>query len=374
MMRDVLGTISRWHDADIDCAIATIISSQGSIPLPVGSIMAVSRDGAVAGSISGGCVESDIFHEALDVLDTRVPVIRTYAIDDDEAGSIGLMCGGSMRVLVHPAGRADLPGLSAIADPLPETVPVSVATIVSAGELQGRTIVTVGDQVAGTLGNPLLDAEVIKQARRHLEAGSAVTVDMGVTGNCLESDLSVLISSTAQPPHLMVFGAVDFSRALIRSAKALGYRVTLCDARPVFATPERFPEADEVVTMWPHTYLESQPISASTLICVLTHDPKFDVPALTVALRSGAGYVGAMGSRRTHHDRLARLRAAGVTDDELARLSSPIGLDLGAVTPEETAISILAEIIAQRRGGSGSPLGRVDGPIHRSVVPALTAG
>ncbi|WP_040535106.1 XdhC family protein [Gordonia namibiensis] len=373
-MRDVLGTITRWHDADIDCAIATIISSQGSIPLPVGSIMAVSRDGAVAGSISGGCVESDIFHEALDVLDTRVPVIRTYAIDDDEAGSIGLMCGGSMRVLVHPAGRADLPGLSAVADPLPETVPVSVATIVSAGELQGRTIVTVGDQVAGTLGNPLLDAEVIKQARRHLEAGSAVTVDMGVTGNCLESDVSVLISSTAQPPHLMVFGAVDFSRALIRSAKALGYRVTLCDARPVFATPERFPEADEVVTMWPHTYLESQTISASTLICVLTHDPKFDVPALTVALRSGAGYVGAMGSRRTHHDRLARLRAAGVTDDELARLSSPIGLDLGAVTPEETAISILAEIIAQRRGGTGSPLGRVDGPIHRSVVPALTAG
>ncbi|WP_376740706.1 XdhC family protein [Gordonia paraffinivorans] len=163
--------------------------------------------------------------------------------------------------------------------------------------------------------------------------GTAVTVDMSVTGNCLESDVRVLFSSPARPPHLIVFGAVDFAHALIRSAKVLGYRVTLCDARPVFATPERFPEADEVVTMWPHEYLETQEISASTFICVLTHDPKFDVPALTVALRSGAGYVGAMGSRRTHHDRLGRLRAAGVTDTELTGLSSPIGLDLGAATP-----------------------------------------
>ncbi|WP_210753647.1 XdhC family protein [Gordonia paraffinivorans] len=377
MMRDVVGTIARWHDAGIDCAIATIIASRGSIPLPVGSIMAFSRDGAVAGSISGGCVESDLFHEAMDVLDTRVPVIRTYAVDD--AGAIGLMCGGSITVLVHPAGPADLPGLSAVSGPFPDSAPVSVATIVSDGDLQGRTIITIGNQVAGTCGNPLLDAEVIKQSRRHLEAASAVTVDMSVTGNCLESDVRVLFSSTARPPHLMVFGAVDFAHALIRSAKVLGYRVTLCDARPVFATPERFPEADEVVTMWPHEYLETQEISASTFICVLTHDPKFDVPALTVALRSGAGYVGAMGSRRTHHDRLGRLRAAGVTDTELTGLSSPIGLDLGAATPEETAISILGEIIAARRGGTGRPLGQVDGPIHRSApviteVPALTAG
>jgi xanthine dehydrogenase accessory factor len=163
---------------------------------------------------------------------------------------------------------------------------------------------------------------------------------------------------------MFIFGAIDFSAALVRVGKLLDYRVTICDARPVFATAKRFPEADEVVVDWPHRWLESQTVDARTVIAVLTHDPKFDVPALTLALRTPAGYVGAMGSRRTHENRLVRLRENGVTEEELARLHSPIGLDLGARTPEETAISIAAEIIESRWGGSGRNLSRTDGPIH----------
>jgi xanthine dehydrogenase accessory factor len=163
---------------------------------------------------------------------------------------------------------------------------------------------------------------------------------------------------------MFVFGAIDFSAALVRVGKLLGYRVTVVDARPVFATRKRFPDADEVVVDWPHRWLEKQEVDARTVIAVLTHDPKFDVPALAVALRSAAGYVGAMGSRRTHEDRLVRLKEAGLDDDELARLHSPIGLDLGARTPEETAISIAAEIVQDRWGGSGRHLASTDGPIH----------
>ena len=177
-------------------------------------------------------------------------------------------------------------------------------------------------------------------------------------------DLSVFVQSFAPPPRMLVFGAIDFAAAVARAGKFLGYRVTVCDARPIFATNARFPDADEVVVDWPHRYLAQTPIDSRTVICVLTHDPKFDVPVLEVALRTPAGYIGAMGSRRTHDDRLARLREAGLTEDELARLRSPIGLDLGARTPEETAVSVAAELIQLRWGGSGQPLTATTGRIH----------
>jgi len=363
-MPEILEQVAAWHTDEIDCAIATIINSTGSIPRPVGTVMAVSRHGTIAGSISGGCVESDIFHVAAEVMQTRGATIRRYSISDDEAGTIGLMCGGSMEVLVQPAGPDDLPGLAMMQDAVAANRPAATATIISDGAHLGRSIVLAGNSWAGTSGNSLLDEAIVSQAKRHLDTGTVTTVHMGETGDCAETDLTVLISSNARPPQMLVFGAIDFAHALIRSAKVLGYSVTLCDARPVFATKERFPEADEVVVMWPHEYLEKVTITRSTMICVLTHDPKFDVPALQLALRSEAGYVGAMGSRRTHHDRMERLRAAGATESQLNRLSSPIGLDLGAATPEETAISILAEIIALRRNGTGQRLGEVHGPIH----------
>ena len=174
----------------------------------------------------------------------------------------------------------------------------------------------------------------------------------------------MFVHSFAPPPRMLVFGAIDFAAAVARAGKFLGYRVTVCDARGIFATPARFPEADEVVVEWPHRFLARTPVDARTVICVLTHDPKFDVPVLEVALRTPAGYIGAMGSRRTHEDRLARLREAGLAEEELARLRSPIGLDLGARTPEETAVSVAAELIQLRWGGSGMPLTTTSGRIH----------
>lgn len=363
-MHEVLNTVARWQIAGIDCALVTIVRSAGSLPRPVGTVMAISRDGTVVGSISGGCIESDVFHLATEVMHTGNPIVRRYAADDDGAGSAALMCGGEMEVLIQPAGPAYLPGLALAADTVAAGRPVATATVVSAGDHLGKTIVTTGTSWAGTCGGPLLDAAVVARAGRQLGTGTATTVQLGATGDCAEDALSVFISSVARPPNMLVFGAVDFAHALVRTAKLLGYSVTLCDARPVFATPERFPEADDVVVMWPQDFLKQAVITPTTAICVLTHDPRFDVPALETALRSEAGYVGAMGSRRTHTDRMARLRAAGVTESELSRLSSPIGLDLGAATPEETAVSILAEIIALRRGGSGQRLGRSAGPIH----------
>ena len=198
-------------------------------------------------------------------------------------------------------------------------------------------------------------------ARGMLAQGLTGVRRYGEHGERRGDELAVFVHSFAPPPRMLVFGAIDFAAAVARAGKFLGYRVTVCDARPIFATEARFPDADEVVVDWPHRYLAKTPVDSRTVICVLTHDPKFDVPVLEVALRTQAGYIGAMGSRRTHEDRLYRLREAGLTEDELARLRSPIGLDLGARTPEETAVSVAAELIQLRWGGSGRPLTRPPG-------------
>jgi xanthine dehydrogenase accessory factor len=190
----------------------------------------------------------------------------------------------------------------------------------------------------------------------------------GPHGERRRDEVGVFVESYAPPPRMLVFGAIDYAAAVAKIGKFLGYRVTVCDARPIFATKARFPDADEVVVEWPHRYLSRTPVDARSVICVLTHDPKFDVPLLEVALRTPAGYIGAMGSRRTHDDRLARLREVGLTEDELARLRSPIGLDLGARTPEETAVSIAAELIQLRWGGTGHPLTSTEGRIHHQFA------
>jgi xanthine dehydrogenase accessory factor len=211
---------------------------------------------------------------------------------------------------------------------------------------------------------------VLEDARGALAAGRTGPISYGPDGERLEDAVSVFVSAFAPPPRMVVFGAIDFAAAVARIGSFLGYRVTVCDARPVFATGRRFPGV-EVVVDWPHRYLAGEVdagrVDARTVVCVLTHDPKFDVPALKVALAQDFAYVGAMGSRRTHADRLARLKADGVDDDQLAKLASPIGLDLGARTPEETAVSIAAEIIAVRWGGGGQPLSTRDGSIHENL-------
>jgi xanthine dehydrogenase accessory factor len=223
----------------------------------------------------------------------------------------------------------------------------------------------------GSLGaHPELDRTAAGEARALLDAGRTGTVEIGESGSRCGQPLTLLVESSVPPPRMIVFGAIDFAAALVRIGKFLGYHVTVCDARPVFATPARFPDADDIVVEWPHKYLERTRTDGRTVLCVLTHDAKFDIPLLQLALRLPVAYVGAMGSRRTHLDRNDRLRDVGVTELELARLRSPIGLDLGARTPEETALSIASEIVANRRGGSGVALTGAHTPIHPDGVRA----
>jgi xanthine dehydrogenase accessory factor len=246
---------------------------------------------------------------------------------------------------------------------LAEQSPVAIATVVGGPMVGGKLLVTPHDHV-GTVGNAELDRAVVEAARGLLEGGRTDTIHFGPRGQRRMEDVTVFIQSFAPPPRMYVFGAIDFASAVARIGKFMGYRVTVCDARPVFATRDRFPSADEIVVAWPDEFLKTAPVDTRTVICVLTHDPKFDVPVLKEALKTPAGYIGAMGSRRTHNNRTARLKEEGVTDEELARISSPVGLDIGARTPEETAVAIAGEIVALRTGHSGGRLSERSGPIH----------
>ncbi len=243
--------------------------------------------------------------------------------------------------------------------------PVALATVVEGPNTGAKLLVRLHDRL-GTLGDPDLDRVVERDARGELVVGRCGVRHYGEHGEARENAVSVFIESFAPPPRMLIFGAVDFTAALARVAKLLGYRVTVCDAREVFATPRRFPMADEVVVDWPHRHLDSvgHLLGDRDAVCVLTHDPKFDVPAVVSALRTDVGYIGVMGSRRTHEDRTRRLREAGVDEAGLGRLHSPIGLDIGARTPEETAISIVAEIIAVHTGRPARSLSSTTGPIH----------
>ena len=365
-MRDVLGSLRSWYDAG-PVALATVVGTSRSAPRAPGAAMVVEPGGEVAGSVSGGCVEGAVYELAQDVLGGEPPVLQTYGYSDSDAFAVGLTCGGSVSVFVQAVSPADTPQLGAVLAALEADEPVALATVVSgAGEVGARLAIW-PDRTAGTLGVPGLDAAVTDDARGMLAQGATGQRHYGPAGERRRDEVTVFVEAYAPPPRMLVFGAIDFAAAVARIGSFLGYRVTVCDARAVFATARRFPDADEVVVEWPHRYLARTPVDARTVICVLTHDPKFDVPLLEVALRTPAAYVGAMGSRRTHDDRIARLREVGLDDAELARLRSPIGLDLGARTPEETAVSIAAEIIAGRWGGSGERLAGTEGPIHRTA-------
>ena len=246
---------------------------------------------------------------------------------------------------------------------LAEQLPVAIATIIDGPGTGGKLLVSPEDHV-GSAGNDELDKAVVETARGMLEGGKTGTVHYGPRGQRRMEDVAVFVQSFAPPPKMYVFGAIDFASAVARVGKFMGYRVIVCDARAVFATRERFPSADEVSVAWPDEFLKTAEVDGRSVICVLTHDPKFDVPVLKAALDTPAGYIGAMGSRRTHDNRTARLKEEGVGEEQLARISSPIGLDVGARTPEETAVAIAAEIIAQRTGHSGGRLAERSGPIH----------
>ncbi|MCW2672466.1 MAG: XshC-Cox1 family protein [Frankiales bacterium] len=368
-MRDLLPELTAWWDAGRPFALATVVGARGSAPRQPGASMAVSADGDAVGSVSGGCVEGAVYDLATDVLTTRRPVLETYGISDEDAFAVGLTCGGILDILIRPIDVASQPGFAAVAVSIAREEPVTLATVISGEATVAAQLAVWADRVEGTLHAEGLDAAVVDDARGMLAQGQTGVRHYGPHGERRQDEVAVFVESFAPPPRMLVFGAIDFAAAVARIGKYLGYRVTVCDARPVFATEKRFPEADEVVCAWPHRYLADADVDERTVIAVLTHDPKFDVPLLEVALRTPAAYIGAMGSRRTHDDRVERLRAAGFTDAELARLRSPIGLDLGARTPEETAVSIAAEIVGLRWGGTGRPLGDTQGEIHRHERP-----
>jgi len=372
-VRDILPALRRWYDLGAPVGLATVVSISKSAPRQPGATLAVGPDGEVVGSVSGGCVEGAVFELAQEVLSSGVPSLQTYGISDEDAFAVGLTCGGVISVFVEPVVRHAVPGLGAALTSIEVGEPVAVATVICGSASLGAKLVVWADRATGSLGTEGLDAAVTDDARGMLSQGSTGQRHYGPRGERRVDEVTVFLESFAPRPRMLVFGAIDFAAAVARVGALLGYHVTVCDARPVFATRKRFPEADEVVVAWPHRYLAGTPVDRTSVICVLTHDPKFDVPLLEVALRTPAAYVGAMGSRRTHEDRLTRLRQAGLTDAELARLRSPIGLDLGARTPEETAVSIAAEIVQCRWGGSGSPLSGTEGRIHHDPAASTAA-
>lgn len=292
-MHDLAETLRCWQARGEPYALATIVATTGSAPRGAGPALAVDTAGSAAGSVSGGCIDAEVYELCQKVLRTGVPVHRGFDADPADSFAPSLSCGGTIEVAIRRVDPGDK-----VAD-LPDDTP-------------------------------------------------------------------------DERPRMLIFGAVQFVDALAAMGRLLGYRVTVCDARPVFATPERIPDADEVVVEWPHRYLASTRVDGATAICVLTHDPKFDVPVLLEALRSPAGYVGALGSRRTCADRVQRLRDAGLSDAGLSRLRSPIGLDLGGTSPRQVALSICAEIVASANGGTGRPLRDLTGPMHRRAATQST--
>jgi xanthine dehydrogenase accessory factor len=312
-MREILGELSAWTAAGEDIALATVVETWGSSPRPLGSKMAVTRSGKMAGSVSNGCIEGAVFEEAQKVLKTGEPKVAAFGVADDVAFDVGLACGGHIEVFVQPLGRVH----GQLMKLLEQNEPATLRTNLVTGEAELLEGVPSGSELARREGD-------------------------------------VFVEPFRRPAHLVIIGAIHIAIPLHRLARLMGYRVTIVDARAKFATRERFPEADELIVAWPDEALAKLEIDNSTYVVILTHDPKFDLPALRSVLAKQAGYVGAIGSRKTNQNRFDALRAEGFTEEQLARVHGPIGLDLGGRGAEETALGILAEITATRFGGTGS--------------------
>ncbi|MGY0464923.1 XdhC family protein [Kitasatospora sp. cg17-2] len=382
-MQDIAEQLLAWHTSGRSFAVATVVGVTGSAPRDPGAALAVDADGEAIGSVSGGCVESAVYELCRAAIESGEPVLERFGYSDEDAFAVGLTCGGILDVFVQPVRPGADPALDAGIALIADGTPVALARVVAGpAGLLGATVAVTADTHHGLLSPAPsvaapLERSVVAEARAMLDAGRTGRIVLGLDGRpCDEhgqGTVTLFVESYVPAPRMLVFGAIDFAAAVVRIGKFLGYDVTVCDARPVFATERRFPEADRVVVDWPHRYLDTQldRLDGRTVLCVLTHDAKFDLPLLERALRLPVGYVGAMGSRRTHREREAGLRAAGLTEAEIGRLRSPIGLDLGARTPEETAVSVAAEIVAHRRGGSCLPLSAGSGPIHHDLAQDL---
>ena len=359
-------TVTDWLRAGRTVAAGTLVAVEGSAPLNVGASVYIDADATIEGSVTGGCVESAVAQEALAMLaDGRPPRLVTYGISDELAGTVGLMCGGIVHIFIHPirddAREATLAGLAAIAD----EHPAALATLMD-GEQAGRKVYVDESSTVGSLGvSDLLDRNVIQEARGLVVQGRSTVRAFGPDGASLGGGLRVHVAAFASAPRMVIFGAIDFAAALAPLAKGLGYRVTIADPRQAFLDSPRFSAVAQTIVAWPDKVLADMTLGSRDAVLVFTHDPKLDVPAVQAALGTDAGYIGALGSRRTTLDRNARLVEAGVPEQEITRVYAPCGLDIGSSTVEETAVAILAEIIARRAGREGSSLRHGSGSIRR---------
>ena len=408
-MKDILADIDLWLQAGVQVAVARVIDVEGSAPRQSGAAMAVTADNSVAGSVSGGCVEGAVVSEALQILASGERRILTFGYSDAEALNVGLTCGGVIRLFIEPLDWLNI--YEQLRTSLTSSHPVALATVVDGPYLGSKLLVcphgrggrgfdsfdsgvhaysgssgsgvyVQGDSfdssgsgvyVHGELANTKLARVIERDSRAALGSARNALHSYGVDGEARRSDVTVFIESFASPPTMLLCGAVDFTAALVEQAKLVGYRVVVCDARAVFATSHRFPKADQIVVSWPDRFINKigEELGVRDAVCILTHDAKFDVPAIVAALTTGAGYIGVMGSRRAHQERFTRLTEYGVSKLQLKRLKSPIGLDLGAVTPQETAVSIMAEIIADRYCRNAGSLSHSKGPIHNPYRTCL---
>ncbi len=325
-MKDIIDILERWTNEGTDVALGTVVERVGSAPRDPGAALAVSSRREVAGGVTGGCVEPAVIREANEVLAGSPGRLVHYGLDDEDGFDVGLTCGGRIAIAVY---KLDPHLVQPIAEAMRTDTPVAL-TVRLDEERFGEQAIFHPDSPA----NGALSAA----ARSLLEVGESAIVQTS-------SGERVFVESYAPRPNLYLFGASDHVAALVPIAKQIGFRVTVCDPRTVFLTRERFPLADELSDEWPDRFLARAPIDARTSICLMTHDLKFDVPALKVALASSAGFIGAMGSVKTRADRTARLREEGVGDAEMARLHAPVGIQVGARTPEEVAVTIAAQLI-----------------------------
>lgn len=360
---------ARWLGEGRRVVAATLVDSEGSAPLEEGATMLVDDQRRIEGSVTGGCVEGALVEEAEAILAGGPPRLRTYGISDSVAAGVGLMCGGTVHIFVHALDPGLEPMLSEVSLALKRGAPVAIATLID-GEQAGAKLALCDGEVRGALGSgERFDRAVVREAEGCLAAGLTGIRAFGVGGEVMGSEERVFIQAFAEPAKMIIFGAIDFSAAVAAFARRLGYAVTICDAREPFVRGSRFEVAHEIHVEWPDRFLESQQIGPRDVVLVFTHDPKFDEPALVSALQTDAGYIGALGSRRTHRERRRRLLDAGVSEADLERIAAPCGLDIGARTPEETAISVLAEIIGRSTGRLGEPLSETSGPIHETKQP-----
>jgi xanthine dehydrogenase accessory factor len=355
---ELLAALDRWREAGEPVALATLVAVRGSAPRLPGARMAVTRAAGMVGSVSAGCVESDVFEHAMKVLEAGRPALVTYGIADDLGFEVGLSCGGSIDVLIEPF--ADGEAWRTLRAAAEAEAPVGWGVGLAPDPLLGRKLVAPGEgPLCGSI-DPALDPEVAAAVRRLLPEGGTRTLTLPWGGQ----EATIFVEALPPPFRLFIVGATHAAIHLCRLARQVGFRTTVIDARTAFASAERFPDADEVLRAWPEAVFAERRLDAYAYVVTLTHDFKIDVPALEAALRSGARYIGALGSRRTHARRKARLAERGFTEADLARIRAPVGLDLGARAPEEIALAILAEMLAVRHGRAGGPLSARETAIH----------